>query len=62
LTPDLIGMKLNIALEILASQNIKDVEVVVTSPPREEKLVNGDMRVIRLKYSDSKRIELLVCK
>jgi len=62
LIPDLVGMKLSKALELLDSKNIKDVQVIVTSPPKEENIANEDMRVIRLKSSDSGIIELLVCK
>lgn len=60
--PDLVGMKLSKALEILDSLGVKDVDVIVTSPPKEEKIANKDMRVIRLKNNELGKIELLVCK
>lgn len=60
--PDLVGMKLDKALEKLDSLNFKDIRIVVTAPPREEKIAHQDMRVIRSKYSDSGTIELLVCR
>ncbi|MGE5329279.1 MAG: PASTA domain-containing protein, partial [Deltaproteobacteria bacterium] len=40
--PDLVGMKLSKALEILDSLGVKDVDVIVTSPPKEEKIANKD--------------------
>lgn len=62
LIPDLVGMKLDRALEILNSLDIKDAEVIVTAPPREDKVVSKDMRIIKLSSSESGKIELLVCK
>lgn len=60
--PDLVGMKLERALEILDTLSIENVKVIVTAPPREEKIANKDMRVIRLKNRENGEFELLVCK
>ena len=62
LLPDLVGMKLNKVLEILDSCGIKETKIILTSPPREEKNIDGDMRVIRLENNDSGIVKLLVCR
>lgn len=60
--PDLVGMKLNKARKILDSYEIKEIKIILTSPPREEKIIDEDMRVIRLDNNDSGIVELLVCR
>ena len=60
--PDLLGYKLNNALEELKKRGFKDISVRVTAPPRES---GGapceESRVLKMIYKASKEIEIIVC-
>ena len=60
--PDLLGYKLNNALEELTKRGFKDIIVTVTAPPREsgEKPCQ-DCRVLKMIYKASDKIEIIVC-
>ena len=60
--PDIIGYKLNKALDILRAAGFIDVSVDITTSPREKDLKpHCESRVVRVVEKDNRKIELLVC-
>jgi len=62
LLPDIIGYKLNKALDILRVAGFEDFTVNLTTPPREkDQQPHFESRVVRVVEKDNKKIEILIC-
>lgn len=60
--PDLLGYKLNNALEELKNRGLKDITMRVTASPREsEQEPCQDSRVIKMIDKENGKIEIIVC-
>ena len=63
MVPDIVGLKLNKAKEILNKSGIINYEIKLTSPPWvKEKEIDEEMRVIRISKDNESKIVILVCK
>jgi len=62
LLPDLIGYKLNKALDILNSRGIKNISVSITTQPHDkDRQINPESRVVRMIEDQDNKINILVC-
>lgn len=60
--PDVIGYKLEEALEIIKASGAGVSSVSLTAPPRAQKTETGmDQRVVRIKETGRNVYELIVC-